>query len=168
MHYLKQFLVVVLFTTIVEASEDALILVPQPLDTQQVEIAVVEVPFIIGKALPESAFQAIGLPYIPPSVSFHEHGDINLASIAGVKIDSFHQEGRAYKIELDYGKVEEKYQTEELLSALVDCVYGVAGQGDNAYSVKLKIINLEKDSPLHAMLERLVEEKEKQEESMEK
>jgi hypothetical protein len=56
-------------SSIAYASEDTLILVPLALDTQQEEIAVIDVPFIIGRASPESEFSAIGLPYIPPNIS---------------------------------------------------------------------------------------------------
>lgn len=144
---------------IAHATEDALAVVPLPLDTLQGEIAVTEVPFIIGKALPESAFHAIGLPYLPPSVSFNEHEDINLASVAGIKVKPFHEDQRDYRIELDYDGVEELHHTDELLAAVVDCIYRVAGDGEEGYSIELVIINLDAGSPLHETLKRLIKER---------
>lgn len=144
------------------ATEDGLILVPQPLDTIQEGIKVVEVPFIIGKALPDTAFQAIGLPYVPPSVSFNEQDDINLASVAGIKVKPFFESGRKYRIELDYGEVEPEHQTEELLKAVLECVYKVARDDDDGWSVDVKITKLKAESPLHKALERMTEEMEKQ------
>ncbi|MCH7227902.1 hypothetical protein [Haloferula sp. A504] len=143
------------------ATEDGLTLVPQPLDTLQGEIAVVEVPFIIGKALPDTAFHAIGLPYVPPSVSFNEQGNINLASVAGIKVNPFFDSGRKYRIELDYGEVEQEHQTEELLEAVLECVYKVA-EADDGYLVDVKITNLKAESPLHKALKRITEEMKKQ------
>ncbi len=144
-------------SSIAYAGEDVLILVPLPLDTQQGEITVVDVPFIIGKASPESEFQAIGLPYTPPTISIQEYGDINLASIAGIKVKPSHESGRHYRIELDYAEVKEAYRTEKLLSAVLDCVYKVASRGRGVgYSVKISITNLDSGSELHGILKRLI------------
>jgi hypothetical protein len=159
MRYLRPLLAVLTLSGIVHATEDALELVPLPLDTLQGELVVTEVPFIIGKALPESAFLAIGLAYIPPSVSFHEQEDINLASIAGIKIKPIHQSDRKYRVELDYGEVAEEYRTDELLTAVVDCIHRVAGRGDENWSVDLTLTNLDPKSPLHATLKRLTKAK---------
>ncbi len=139
------------------ANEDTLILVPLPLDTQQGKIAVFDVPFIIGTASPETEFSAIGLPYIPPTISPHKHGNINLASIAGIKVKPSHESGRHYRIELDYAEVKEVYRTEKLLSAVLDCVYRVASRGRGVgYSVKISITNLDSGSELHGTLKRLI------------
>jgi len=129
--------------------------VPLPLDTQQGEIAVFDVPFIIGTASPESEFHAIGLPYIPPTTSPKKNGNINLASIAGIKVKPSHESGRHYRIELDYAEVKEAYRTEKLLSLVLDCVYRVASRG-MGYSVKISITNLDSDSELHGILKRLI------------
>lgn len=157
MRHLKPLLAALLLPSMAHATEDALALVPLPLDTLQGEIAVTEVPFIIGKALPESAFQAIGLPYVPPSVSFNEQDDINLASLAGIRIEPHYLSGRAFRIKLDYGEVAEEHRGEELLAAVVECVHRVAEGGNPAYTVELSITKLPAESPLHATLERLVE-----------
>lgn len=141
------------------ATEDGLVLVPQPLDTIQEGIKVVEVPFIIGKALPDTAFHAIGLPYVPPSVSFNEQDDINMASVAGIKVNPVLESAGKYRIELDYGEVDPEYQTEELLKAVVDCVHKVAESDNDGWSVELKITHLKAESPLHAALKRMVAEK---------
>ncbi len=154
---MRHLLLFLALAAIAHATEDALELVPQPLDTRQGEIAVTEVPFIIGKALPESAFQAIGLPYVPPAVSFSEPDDINLASLAGIRIKPLYLSGRAFRVELDYGKVAEEHRGEELLAAVVECVHRVAGSGDSGYSVALSITGVAAESPLHATLRRLVE-----------
>ncbi|MEM1082662.1 MAG: hypothetical protein AAGI48_00950 [Verrucomicrobiota bacterium] len=152
-------LAILLLSSRVEATEDALELVPLPLDTLQVEIKVVEVPFVIGKSLPESAFSAIGHPFAPPAISFHEHEDINVASVAGITVNPTHVEGRNYVIELDYSDVGKEYLTEELLEAVVECVHRVAGEGEDAYEVDLKLVNLDGKSPLHQVLKRLVDER---------
>ncbi|MBK1828293.1 hypothetical protein [Haloferula rosea] len=158
MKLLPRLLVSILLIRTLAASEDALAMIPLPLDTRQAEILVVEVPFVIGMAMPESAFQAIGIPYIPPAVSFHKQEDINMASVAGIKVLSDLKEDDSYRIALDYGAVDEKHQTEELLRAVVDCVYRVAERGEG-YQLEVVLKNLKEDSPLHAVLKQAVAER---------
>ena len=158
MKLLPSLLVSVILTRTLVASEDTLVMIPLPLDTRQVEIVVVEVPFVIGMAMPESGFQAIGIPYIPPAISFHKQEDINMASVARIKVLADLKEDDSYRIALDYGAVDEEHQTEELLRAVVDCVYRVAKR-DGGYQLEVVLKNLKEDSPLHAVLKRAVAER---------
>ena len=141
------------------ASEDCLVLVPLPLQSIQEGITVQKVPFIIGKALPDTAFHAIGVPYKPPVVSFHEYQDINQASIAGIQVKPEFKTGKDYLIELDYSKVEELHHTGELLGAVLECVYQIAES--SGYSVEVKLTNLDSSSLLHPALDRLVKARNK-------
>lgn len=140
-----------------QATEDALELIPLPLDTRQVEIKVAEVPFVIGMSMPESAFVALNRPYVPPSVSFNEQEDINMASLAGIKVTPTQKSDDGYAIDLDYAKVKDEHRTEELLTAVVECIHRIASR-DDGYRVEITLSNLPEDSELHALLKRLMEQ----------
>lgn len=144
-----------LLAPILRATEDALELIPLPLDTRQVEIKVVEVPFVIGMSMPESGFQALNRAYVPPAVSHNEQDDINMVSVAGIKVTPTYRDDGSFGIEVDYAGVEQEHQTEELMTALVECIYRIAAR-DDGYRLKLKLLNLDKDSDLHAVFQRLI------------
>lgn len=145
------------------ATEEALEIVPLPLDRIQDVPIVVDVPFIIGLHMPDAAFTAIGKPYIPPVVTYRPgtaEEDINVASRVGIKVEPHMNEDGSYLIKIDYAKVKPDDQTEDLLNLVIDCILKLEAKHCKK-PVTVSLINLPEESALHAAAKKYVNDSRK-------
>ncbi|MEI6099735.1 MAG: hypothetical protein WCS20_15870, partial [Alphaproteobacteria bacterium] len=93
-------------------------------------------PFYYGGGTPESFYIAITQPYVLKQGSESEAGDINLASLAGIKIQCECYEGLGTKLLItwDFSKADPKLITKELIEGLLECLKRTAGKSATLYS----------------------------------
>jgi hypothetical protein len=140
----------------IHASENQIVMIPLPLRVQG-EVSVTAVPFVLSGSLPEAAFFAMGVSYVPPSISYLKPGDINLISIAGISIKPESTDGNDYNIRVDYTNVAKAYRTPALLRSIFACVRQLAADqrkasGGVPRKTTIFLAGLESDSPLHEVL----------------
>ena len=84
------------------ATQDALGFIKQPLVDFDGGIRLVDVPFVISSSTPESTFSAIVKAHLPQQISYHELVDINVASLCGIGLSGLPARDRpAIEVRLD-------------------------------------------------------------------
>jgi hypothetical protein len=92
-----------------------------------VELRIVQVPFVSANSSPEAEYSAISRPFVPPSDdSWKQKGDVNLASLYGiaVSIDCASQQEWVVTVDASQAKAPEKYPFSigQVTDAVVTCV----------------------------------------------
>ena len=129
----------ILLQTQLWASETTLVSVYQPLILANEEMPTVcRVPYATGGAFPEVFFNAITQPH-PPLSNLPESvriGDVNAASIAGVKISCVSATNGQTKLFIiwDFSKANEELVDESLINRLLDCLEKTADKKIILYS----------------------------------
>jgi hypothetical protein len=158
--------------TLTVANEDHLIVVPKPIQYGGIGemISIAQIPFISGYGLDfESYCPRIVMPCYAernsPSQRDQDENevDVNPASIAGIglSVDGIGADS-TYDVTIHYDKVKEQHWLvdAQLLRVLVQCIYQY-GDSITDFKVRFKLKGIPKESELHAVLEKCVEDRKK-------